>query len=238
MEQEQPDLPPENAFVQDMSDFGNAAALRTEAHYTYAALNVAVWNTLLYVNLVVPVAAWHEVRDTEPVWNAQAEAWVWTKNFTLNSIDYTANLHGSIENGDSRWAMYVSQEGGYQDFLWYEGQARLIPTSGDWTLYQDPDNNEPYIDIEWENDLNSEYDNIKYINSIPNHPGKDGYIHYGRVEDESYEVFYDIFLSDKNQLIEIDYNDMSTAGRIKDSQFYGNEEWKCWNEAHQDISCE
>lgn len=231
-----PELPPENAFVQDMGDFGKSTS-RSNEHYNFAALNVGIWNTLLYINLAIPVKAWYEVRESDPVWDKVAEAWVWSREFNLNSGNYTARLHGWIDGDQVQWRMYVSHQGVYSDFLWYRGTAKLDRTSGSWRLFRDHVNDQPYIDIEWENDPDSDFDNIKYINAIPNDAGAGSYIHYGRVEGEDYPIFYDIFGAQDDRLIEIDYDDATTAGRVRDDVFFGTEDWNCWDALHEDIEC-
>jgi len=221
-----------------MSSFGNDTAQRSELAYNFAALNVGIWNTVLYVNLVLPVAAWHEVRKSEPVWNLDKKAWLWQKEFNQASGTYVASLYGWIDGNQSKWEMYVTHEGVYTDFLWYEGEALLSAESGSWRLNHNPNNNTRYIDIEWENDVDGDYDNIKFINAIPGQAAKGSYIHYGREEGSELEIFYDIFGQEENRLIEIDYDEVSTSGRVKDNVFFGDEQWHCWNDVHQDIDCE
>lgn len=233
---QQPDLPPENAFVQDMGGFGKSTA-RSEVNYGFAALNVGVWNTVLYVNLVIPVSAWYKVREVEPVWNKSLAAWTWTKEYNDNSGNYTAQLRGWLEAGEVQWRMYVSKQGEFDDFLWYKGTSKLDASSGTWRLFRNPVNDEPYIDIEWNNDLASDHDDIKYLNAIPNDGGNGSFIHYGRVDTTGLDVFYDIYLKKENRLIEIDYSDVTTAGSVRDQVFFGDLLWHCWNEQHQDTIC-
>lgn len=233
---EQPQLPPENAFVQDFGDFGGSSK-RSSENYAFAALNVAFWNTVLYVNLVVPVRAWHEVRQDDPEWESDLNAWVWERTFNLNTGTYTAQLRGSVSGSQVTWTMYLSQSGGFQDFLWYSGEAQLDATQGTWTLYRSPENAEQYIDIEWHNTVNSDLDDIKYINAIPGDAGNGGYIHYGITANTDYEVFYNIYGIAEDRLIEILYNRASTMGKVRDDHQFGDEDWHCWNELQEDITC-
>lgn len=233
---EQPQLPPENAFVQDFSGFGESSSRSAEA-YAFSALNVGFWNAVLYVNLVVPVTAWHKVREAQPGWDEDLSAWVWERTFNLSSGNYTAQLRGNVTGNQVIWKMYLSMEDGFQDFLWYEGVAQLDATAGTWTLYRSPDNAQSYIDIEWNNTVNSELDDIKYINAIPGDPGNGGYIHYGITADTDYEVFYNIYGIAEDRLIEILYNRTTTTGKVRDDHQFGDEEWHCWNELHEDITC-
>lgn len=233
---DQPELPPENAFVTDMSGFGSEQA-RSNVAYNFSALNVGIWNTLLYLTLVIPVAAWYEVRTDTPEWNKDAQAWEWTKDFNNLSGNYTATLQGKVNENGVIWEMYLTKEGDYEDFLWYEGQAEVDVTSGSWTLYRSPDDSETYMNIEWNNTIGSDLDDIKYINAIPGHEGEGGYIHYGVVDDPDYDVFYNIYGAEEDRLIEIDYNRESTSGRVRDDVFFGTEDWNCWNELHEDVDC-
>jgi len=233
---DQPQLPPENAFVQDFEGFGESTS-RSADNFAFAGLNVAFWNTVLYVNLVVPVTAWHKVREDQPEWNSDLNAWVWERTFNLSSGNYTAQLRGSTSGSQVTWKMYLSQEGGFQDFLWYEGVAQTNVTSGTWTIYRSPGNSQPYIGIEWHNTVGSDLDDIKYTNVIPDDAGNGGYIHYGVTADTDYEVFYDIYGIENDRLIEIRYNRTTTAGKVRDDQQFGDEEWHCWNETHEDVTC-
>ncbi|GAB4377663.1 MAG: hypothetical protein Kow0075_06570 [Salibacteraceae bacterium] len=232
----QPDLPPENAFVNDFSGFGESASRSQEA-FAFAALNVAVWNTLLYLNLVVPVTAWYAVREVDPVWNKTYKAWIWSKTFNLPSGNYVAELRATVSQSNVIWEMVVSKDGGFQNFLWYSGVSDIDASEGKWLLYKNPSDPIEYIEIEWSKPSQDHIPDVKYINAIPNHSGNGGYIHYGPLFEERYNVFYDIYQIEEDRLIEIRYHRDSAWGQVRDDVYFGNELWHCWDSDHNDIDC-
>lgn len=243
-----PDLPPATTFIMDFTDFGggqpkhmvlpstaNSGDLSTAVNWGWAASNVLVWNTVLFVNLAVPVASFYEAFNHEGVYQGDNE-WIWAYNFMGGT--YKAELHGTLTTTQVEWEMYISKEDVYTDFLWYSGASNLTLTEGQWLLNGNPDDPYPYLQIDWTRSADDESADIKYKNVISGNDYYDSYIYFGRTNETTLDLFYDIYNSLSQNLINIEWNQTTKEGRIKDSEHFGDELWHCWDASLQDTVCE
>jgi len=247
--EEPPAIPPASSFIMDFSDFTGPDTtgmmpesgipnefILTYQNWGWAYTNVVVWNTVLTVTLVVPVAAFLESFKHEPSQQSNGK-WLWSYSFTALNSSYTAKLYGSVSNDGTEWEMYITKEGVYEDFLWYEGGADLPRTHGIWTVYANPDNATPFLSIEWNRDVNVGTADITYTNITPSVQNNGDYISYGLVGDATYDTFYQIYQKGEDHLVEIEWNRQIMYGRIKDLIHFEDEEWHCWDEHLEDIDC-
>ena len=101
-EKEAPVLPPLGSFKMDFSDFVSLGSMEKNAvvlsknNWTFAAVNVGIWNTIIAVGLVIPTGAFVATidQDKEPI-QLEDGTWVWTAEFQATK-KYTANLHGKV----------------------------------------------------------------------------------------------------------------------------------------------
>ncbi|MBN2275404.1 MAG: hypothetical protein JXR41_05945 [Bacteroidales bacterium] len=227
-----PQLPPESAFLIDFSDFqDNSKSTQTYTNWTAAAVTVGVWNTVLTVTLAVPVAAYIEALKHEPV-RVDNDSWKWSYTVTVNAIQYTADLFADVSGSNVAWEMYISQQGGFSNFLWFKGNSNILRTKGDWTLYQGPLTNAEFLSIDWNHDWEKNTADIKYTNILSGTDGMGDYIHYGITEDLVYDAFYDIYDNSADNLLKINYNTETREGSI-----YYNDLWHCWDNNLVDIDC-
>lgn len=233
-----PTLPPESTFVMDMSDFTNSekSVAATHTHFLWAAANVGIWNTILTVNLAIPVASFKEAFKHEAVYDPSLESWIWSYNVTVGTDTYLAKLHGSFINNGVSWKMYITKSGSYTDFLWYSGESNLSGTEGSWLLKNDPVNNQDFIEITWHKNNNGVAD-IKYENVLETSSNKGTYILYGINNETDFNAFYNIFYSTNSNLTEIKWHRTNKNGRIKDPNHYGDTDWHCWDETRSDVVC-
>lgn len=244
-----PTLPAASSFVMAFDDFDSGATARDAAmsvivaatsNYNYAATHVAVWNLVLQVGLAVPVASFVEAFSHDPKKQSNG-AWLWSYSFRVAGISHTAKLYGKVVNDTVEWDMYISQLGGYTDFHWYEGTSKIDGTQGTWTLMRDPDNAHEFISIAWNRNASTGTGDIKYTNVETGTDGFGDYIHYGTTTGgATYNAYYDIYdaIGDAStpNLIEIEWNRTTTAGRVKNLAHFGNEDWQYWDATHQDVS--
>ena len=227
-----PALPPESAFVINFSDFQqDAKSTLTKANWTTAAVTVFFWNTVLVGTLAVPVATYVEAIK-QPAVRIDNDEWKWSFSVTVGSVVYTAELYAKVIDTDVTWEMYVSQQGGFSNFLWYKGTCDILRTHGDWILYYGPGNNVEFLHIDWTHSYDNNTGEINYTNVTSGTDGFGDYIHYGVTTDTQYNVFYDLFDNSENKLVEIDYNSVTKAGSI-----YYDGLWHCWDSNLDDISC-
>jgi hypothetical protein len=241
-----PEIPPASTFVMDFADFEQEGGKRVDfdptaaqlgfENWGYAALNVGVWSVIITVGLAVPVAAFYESFNHEPELLDDG-TFVWSYNFQVANIQHTAELHGVIMGNDVRWDMFISREGDYDDFNWYSGISTLTRTEGTWTLNKNPEEPAPFIDIEWNREPETELGDIRYTNVEPDVPQNGGYIAYAISDDEPYDASYAIYGAEDDNLIEIEWNGTTRAGRVRAPAHFGDSEWHCWDEDRQNADC-
>jgi len=258
---ESPEIPPLSTFLMDFGDFTTMGEVLvnpeqivlpipsdipsgedsyritlSQDNWGWAAFHVGVWNIVITVGLAVPVASFVESFSHEPEQQPNG-SWVWSYSFTVMEDEYTAELHGDIDNDGTDWEMYISKAGVYQDFLWYYGDADLFLTEGTWTLNKDPEDPIPFIGIQWHRNVQDSTADIKYSNIVPDGPENGSYIHYGITNEIPYDAFYDIYNKGYENLTNIEWNRTTKDGQVKDAHHFGDEDWHCWDGSHEDIEC-
>jgi hypothetical protein len=245
---EPPEIPPASTFVMDFSGFTATGLARlaadphldalpnNKANYSWAAGNVAVWNLIITVGLAVPVAAFLEAFRHEPVEETDG-TWVWTYNVEVADIVYSAELHGKPTEDGVNWAMHISKEGGFSDFVWYTGVSNLPGTQGTWTLYKSAEEPTLLLGILWHRHPAQGTSDIKYTNIVPDGPENGGYIYYGITGGVPFDAFYDIYNKGLENLALIEWSRTAGNGRITDPGHFGDSDWHCWDMDQNDIAC-
>lgn len=251
-----PTLPPTSSFVMDFNDFKQNKSLfavqdsttDTTLKYNFnkAAIQVGVWNFILTTGLAVPVAAFIESFNHQPEINDD-NWWVWSYSVTVGVKTYTASLQGKVDGQQVYWEMYLSQAGGFTDFKWFTGTSSVNGTNGQWILYEKPEVPTTLLQIDWNKNSDGTAD-IKYMNIAPStstHGAENGgYIMYGKVNNSSFNAFYNIYYKSWNNLVEIKWNSTTKEGQIKNSLanthpwFFNDTELHCWNSARYNMSCQ
>jgi hypothetical protein len=226
-----PELPPESAFIIDLSDFMNQKSTPTYANWATAVGTVGFWNIILSATLAVPVASYVEAFNHEPV-RVDNNTWKWSYTVEVDDINYTADLYADVFEAEVHWEMHISQEGGFSNFLWYKGTCDILRTHGNWTLYAGPANNTEFMEIEWNHDWENTTGDIRYTNVWTASPGIGDYIYAGITNDTPYNAFYDLYDDSKDNLVKINYNTVTREGSI-----YYDDLWHCWNSSLEDIEC-
>lgn len=242
-----PEIPPVSTFQMEYAL--NASDTTSKANATYCnfgkgAINVWVWNTVIGLNMAIPVAAFVECFNHEAVYDPDEENWTWTYDYTWALATYTAKLVASMNGNYVHWEMFISKSGAYTDVLWYEGDSKTDGTEGTWSLNYQPLNPKPLVDIIWHRNATAGTADIKYTNAIPGNPGNGGYIHYGVTADPDFDAFYTIYFIEQLRTIDIEWNRTSKDGRIKDTKqtnCWGTileaDTWQCWDTAYADVDC-
>lgn len=244
-----PEVPPLSSFVMDFSDFASSDTTNltppgiptitgnlSYQNWWWSAVNVGVWNVILSVTLLVPKASFVAAFQHQPVQQPDG-SWVWSYDFTAGGITHRAALHGSIDNDGTKWKMFITKQGAYDNFLWYSGEANLLLTEGFWLLNNKPSDQTPFLRIDWHRNLQDSTADIKYTNIVPGGAENGGYIFYGTTTDTTYDAFYDIYNKGKNNHTNIEWNRQSKAGRVKDPLHFGDSNWHCWDNQLQNIQC-
>lgn len=246
---EPPEIPPVSTFVMDFGDFTESTSFTqvsgdgetvllgaTTENWSFASLNVLVWNTVLTVGLAVPVASFIAAFGKSPVLHTDS-TWVWSYNFFANDVLHLAELHGRAVGDTVTWSMYISKQDAFTDFLWYTGVSDVQVTEGTWTLNNNPDDPTPLLDITWHRNPDEGTADITYTNIVPEGPENGGYISYGITGGIPYDAFYDIYNKGADNHTDIEWNRTTKEGRVRDPNHFADSEWHCWDSALEDVDC-
>jgi hypothetical protein len=235
-----PELPPVEALQMPLDDFiGNPSEnenLKSGYTYTnalYSYGTVSVWNLLVSVPMVVPVAAYLEALNHTPVYLGE-NSWEWSYALTQGEDAYSARLVTTrISNEEFTAEMFITRAGFFEDFKWFDGTIRYDRTHADWTLYEGPESQVAWLNIEWNMDWELEVSDITYeiVKADADEYGSS--ITYGVTEDDDYDAFYNISFSQKETFIK--WNRTTKEGTVKDESFFGDADWHPWNSLFHDV---
>jgi hypothetical protein len=249
-----PVLPPVTTMSIDFSNFnttkkGDVKGITDadKSNWILASSVTGVWNIILAVNLVIPVASFGLAVNTTPVY-IENNKWEWSYNFIVVGATYKARLTGQIRSTDIKWEMHISREGvgAFTELLWFEGTSDIDGKSGQWILNHSQQFPEPMLQIDWEVS-GSAIGNIKYTyirdqkDDRSSDPFKNSYIEYG-LTTNTLNAFYNIH---QNTGVENVYNDIfiewSTTnhnGHIRASYHFQDDLWHCWNGTGDNVTCD
>jgi hypothetical protein len=253
-----PVLPPKGTMSIDFTNFvtssksGNTLAdinginAVDKSNWVLASTTAGVWNVILAVNLVVPVASFELAVNNKPVY-LENNTWEWRYTFTAIGGNYKSRLTGQVRANDVKWEMYITREGAgaFSEILWYEGTSKLDGTSGQWVLNHSQQFLEPMLQIDWVAQ-GSGVRNIKYTyirdmndNRTPD-LFKTSFIEYGLTTNDL-NAFYTVH---QNTGVEnvfsdtfIEWNTTNHTGHIKSNNYFQDVLWHCWSASADNINC-
>lgn len=234
-----PELPPVGSMVMDFSvleDGNSAGRLETQVNWGVAAVHVAVWNTILTINVALPVASFTTAISQTPSYDFDRNLWVWTYDYTFLGRTYTSELTAILTTSKILWEMQISQENGFQDVTWYTGETALDGNSGFWLLNYNADDPEPRLRIDWVR-TGEEISLITYTNVNEGDDNEGGYIEYGNKISGEFDAYYEISMPTRDSDVLIEWRKENGSGHIQDPEFFQDEEWHCWDENFEDIDC-
>jgi hypothetical protein len=217
------------------SDFKSATL--PVSNFFFAAAHVLFWNAAVTLNLAVPVATFLESFNHEPVWNPSGREWIWSYSVTVGSDVYTADLHGKISIGQVDWSMYISKSGGFTNFLWYSGISKFDNTSGTWYLNKSPEDPYQFLQIDWVRGPDGTAE-ITYLNVTQGAEDKGSYITFGITDEIPLTAYYDIYGKANDRLVNIKWDTVSYAGRVKAPHHFMDSDWHCWDTTFLNAVCE
>ncbi|MBN1561987.1 hypothetical protein JW998_17170 [candidate division KSB1 bacterium] len=237
IEQQPPTMPPLSSMAMDFQFMETSVAeSQAKSNWLWAAGQVALWSTALTVTLAVPVAAFAESFNHVPVLLPDGR-WLWSYNFNLGPLQYTAELYGKVRLEGLRWDMFITQHGLYADFHWFTGVSNLTATDGFWLMNVRPLEPTPFLQIDWQRDSDDQNIEIKYTTVVPGDE-KGSYIYQAFNQQLPYTGLYDIYRASSDNLVEIRWNRDTLQGRIKDPQHFEDDAWHCWDSHLDNSECE
>jgi hypothetical protein len=252
-----PVLPPVTTMSIDFSNFASTKSASSEtdlksidgtdkSNWIVAATIAGIWNTILAVNLAVPVESFKLAVNTKPVYVSNNK-WEWSYNFNVIGSTYKARLTGQAGQGDVKWEMYISKEGigSFPELLWFNGTSTPDGKGGQWILNHSQQFPEPVLQIDWDNAA-SGISNIKYTYIREKKDDrttdffKTSFIEYG-LTSNSLNAFYNVHqntgVQDVFNDVFIEWSTTNHNGHIKANYHYKDDLWHCWNEAGDNITC-
>lgn len=205
-------------------------------NWDYAALTVGFWGAIVVVGLAVPVAAFRASFQHTPVQQPDG-SWIWSYSVSIGGSVYSAELHGQFITEGVHWDMRISKEGGYQDFLWYYGEHKLPATEGFWILKQSPTVPNDLLQIDWSRNISAGTYNITYTNIVPDGPENGGYIDFQYTDGIPYDYICDIYNKGADNHTYIEYSSSTEGGRIKDLNYFSDNDWHCWDSDRINVVC-
>ena len=238
-----PVLPPVNTFLIDTAAFSAGAASNgrlQQGEYTnsgHAYFSYVGWQTALTLYLAQPAVAFRNAFDQEARYNAEEDRWEWIYDVDVWGSTFQIDLYGEKVESNAQWEMYISQAGGYQDVLWFSGTSALDGSGGRWDVNTDPENPREALQIEWKK-TDGKIPYVKYTSVDEQSDVYQNYIEYGTLTEGNFNVFYNIYSSDEDNLLKIEYNTETQQGRASDAKRFGSADWQCWNSDFQNVDCE
>lgn len=246
-----PTLPPPATFIMpfngfedaDTSDFvsfedeiKNRNVPSSFRNWFYAATNLVVWNGFVGLISAVPVAAFGEAFNHNPV-SIGDGVYQWSYDVTVAGQTYIAKLNGQFTtDGGTQWEMRIAQVGGFAEFTWYTGTVSRDGNTASWILNHPADNPAPALQIDYDEAESDDTFFIRYTNIIADDPENGHYIEYRTQPSESFNRAYDVFRGDSD-FLEIEWDIPSEAGRVRNEPHFGNNDWQCWSSEKRDIDC-
>jgi len=241
-----PAIPDTALFTIPTQSFGVAGGKDTsstrndKSNWIHAGLNVLVWNTVVFVNTAIPIAAFGHAFDYEAEYIGNL-TWEWTYEYQSppdnGSKKYDVSLTGKYINSNDEvaWTMAVNEQGSSAKFVWYEGIVSVNHTGGSFTVNKDPLNPKPYMKIDFTRKVATNDVTIRFSNVLSGDVGEGDYIEWRTQNGETFDRGYDVW--NKESLLEIEANDVSKDGRVKHPIHFGDEEWHCWDTDQFNIDC-
>jgi len=238
-----PTIPPIDTFVIPLEDFtssgtGGLVAFETgnQSNWNYAALAVGIWGAILITTLAVPVAAFRASFQHAPVQQPDG-SWLRSYSVNIGGSLYTAELHAQFITEGVHWAMNISKEGEYEDFLWYYGECDLPVTEGFWILKQSPTVPTNLLRIDWSRNISAGTHAIRYTNIVPDGPLNGSYIDTQYTKGTPYDHIWDLYNETEDNHTYIEWSSTTGEGRVKNSNHFGDNDWHCWDSDRINVAC-
>jgi len=241
-----PIIPSESLFTIPTQSFGvvgdkeSSSSRNSKSNWAHAGLNVLLWNSVVFVNTSVPIAAFRRAFDFKAEYIGNM-TWEWNYHYQAppanGSKKYDVSLTGKLINNKEEvaWTMTVTEEVSGNSFIWYEGVISRDHSSGNFTINKDPQDPKPYMNLSFVKNLDTDDISIKFTNVSTADPGLGDYIEWSTDKDNEYDRAYDVFT--KDDLLEIQSNSILKNGKVKHPSHFNDDEWHCWDTNRFNIEC-
>lgn len=239
---EKPELPPVESLVMNFSAFDSRpdqqkGIVTTYNNFVYSYLNVVFWSSLSSGSIALPVRAYTHIKDQDAEYLGD-NIWQWEYNFTWDASEYIATLTAErLNNEEFSMAMVIALSTATESgFKWFEGIVRYDHTAASWDIYKYNDMNPvKMLEVDWTKDYEAETSSLTYVYVEPGQEETGSSITLGRDPSLDYNAWYTINLS--AETIEIQWDTVTKAGRVRNQNHFQDNNWHCWNADLMDIEC-
>lgn len=209
-------------------------------NWIHAGLSLFVWNSIVVVNLALPVSAIAEAFNHDWVYIGN-NTFAWTYQHTadpmLGGATYNIVLTGQyISNDEVEWILTASQVGGFQSFEWVKAVVATDHTEAEFTIYRNPGNAEQYLRINSTYQPFDQVASVRLTNVIAGDPGNGHFIEYGADNNIEHNRSFHVFGGAGNTM-DIEWNEPQRFGRVMHLAHFGDAEWHCWDANYFDVDC-
>jgi hypothetical protein len=237
---QQPTLPPVASMTLDLSGLSPSSTPKIAQpglNFLNAAARVAVINASVVIVLSVPAAVFAAAFSQTPTLGSDGK-YHWQYTSSANGISFTANLTGSVDlqTQESVWEMSVTSTAvALNNFLWYDGRAKLNNSSGYWDFYDpnQPNTKAGVLHLDWTyastTDATLSFEVVK-----DGAPEKGDTLDYIVAGTNIKMILVDVSAA---QTLEISWDRVTTAGYLIAPDYNGGQK-ACWDSARADVACQ
>jgi hypothetical protein len=210
------------------------------SNWEFVAGVAVIWKTIIYTTFAVPVTTFSKAVGQKAVY-IENQTWEWNYSATVLNATYNARLTGQNTSSGVVWKMYITREGegGYSDFLWFEGTSERDGTGGQWKMNLSPQSPVPVLQIDWER-TGENTGMVKYTYVKSGDSFKDSYIEYGLTTgalNAYYEISYFNSLYQQVYYLNVEWSTSLHNGRVKCPVHFGTDQWYCWDGNFLNVDC-
>lgn len=247
--QKAPDLPPASSMTLDLNAFKSASNLaKANGNQSAIGLNfitaysvVTIINATMTLILSVPAYVFAAAIQQQPVLDPNDGKFHWIYSVTDSSgVIFKADLAGWVDQDalESRWEMRITATGNnppLNNFLWFEGRAKLDNSSGYWDIYDGGKPATPTIGlhINWQAGSASDA-TLQFTVVDPASPDNGDQLTYFADGNQRGVTFFD---KTENKTVEISWDETTHAGYII-APGYNNGQKACWDTILNDVVCQ
>lgn len=247
-----PEIPPAQMFsapvdeltakdVDTDSQTGGGGGGFAYSNWLHSAVSLVAWNTVVYINMAIPTAAFASAFNVEPDYIGDL-TFLWVYQYEgpaeLGGHTYDIALTGQYINEvqEVEWTMTVSQVNGFSDFVWYTGVTSTNNSEGYFILNRNPANPEPYLQMDYQEDILTEEASLRFTIVIPNDNANGHYLEYRTEPNEEFNRAFDV-QGPPNDFMEIRWNEPAGNGQVRHPRHFNDNQWHCWSTEQLNIDC-
>lgn len=232
-----PEMPPVASMQMDLSYFAQAggepaASSMVGLNWTAAAIRVGVANLGVSLVLAVPVATWGAAAAQTPT--VESGKWHWRFSAQQGSATYGSHVTGYLDGAESVWEMRVTSSPlGLNEFLWFDGRARVDGESGYWAFHDPATNSGADVGrIEWTHPAANTW-TLRFTDTNGASVNLGDRLDYGVSGNARTVTFFD---ASTGQAVEVGWDAVLRTGWLI-APGYNNGQKACWDSALNDVAC-